>query len=196
MASLPEIGVLGGDIFAVQQELRTLGTKPMVVPLPDLGDDSASGSDTDSEKSVAARRPPPPVAAAQYLLTRSFDVFRSFPGIGALPFGGIHHTGGVVPGPLGQERWAIVRSGEGVFTPTQMAAMGGGAAAQPVVLGPITIYEAEGRATVAVNDKEIEVAVERVLDKTAGRAQLPTAAPETGADGADHRRPGRALPRP
>jgi hypothetical protein len=46
-----------------------------------------------------------------------------------LPNAGVFHTGGIVPGQVGQERAATVLAGEGVFTREQMAAL------QPVNTG-------------------------------------------------------------
>ena len=89
--------------------------------------------------------------------------FRVFKGAGDLfpPYAGSFGGGGVVDGPAGDPRTAIVHGGEGVFTPEQMRAMGGGGS--PVVVHEHHVYIGGEKV-----DARIDSRIKR-HDKRAGR---------------------------
>jgi TP901 family phage tail tape measure protein len=92
------------------------------------------------------------------------------------PYAGKAHTGAIVPGPRNAERTMIVKSGEGIFTPEQMGALGGlGVAGDTNV--SVVVYE-DDTADVTVNDQKIEAVVERVQ-----RRQARGARPRAGSQG-------------
>jgi hypothetical protein len=101
---------------------------------------------------------------------RQFDVLKNF----SPAFAGSFHTGGIVPGPAGQERAAIVKTEEGIFRKDQMAAMAPvGAGAGPITVEVIVQDGAvdPGKITARVlGDREFPVAVARVTRKQAAGA--------------------------
>jgi TP901 family phage tail tape measure protein len=108
MTSLPGLGVLGGDIFAVQMRLGELTTvKPKITD---------TGTGAESERAGLLEQLLREANLRTAVSERQFQVFKDMP-----QFAG----GGVVPGVSGAAVPAVVHAGEGVFTQDQMAAMGG-----------------------------------------------------------------------
>lgn len=127
--SEPVPGAFGGRIFELQNTIRSLGLKT---------------EDTDKSAEEAAYYREKLMQAEQRNIVRGIEesVFASMGPVGGFqlggriglmpPYAGKAHTGAVVPGPPGQERTMVVKSGEGIFTPEQMAALGGGGEIGPV----------------------------------------------------------------
>lgn len=165
MPRLPALGVLGGDILGVQLRLRDLGAKkPTVTDTPDVPGAPETGvADTARadllQQALKDANLRTAVSEAHYTV------------LSGLPHAGIFHTGGIVPGPTGQERSAVVQAGEGVFTPGQMAAMGGGGV-KVVVNGDIVQAAGDTRDPVelVIGDRRFTAAVEKANRGTARRA--------------------------
>lgn len=157
---LPQVGVLGGEIFQVQQLLA--GAQNRI-------SDSTSAATDDGRADLLAqllREANLRTAVSEW----QFDIFKNFDTTSGLQQ---FATGGIVQAPAGAPLPVIAHGGEGVFTRDQMAAMGGG---QPVSVA-VHIYEGEGRADVFIDDRKIDAAVERVTrrqSRNAGR-RLPGA---------------------
>lgn len=180
LSAVPPIGTLGGEVFDAQEILRQLAVKPQPINrTPSPADDGTTpdtgpgGSDSsDSERIALLEQLLRESQQRTFVALRQFDVLRNFPAVGSLPFGGVFHTGGIVPGPRGQERMAVVKSREGVFTEEQMAAMGGGAGLgdlKVIVNGDI-VSDARNPIEVEYGGQRFAVAVERVVNGMASRS--------------------------
>ncbi|HEV2790114.1 MAG TPA: hypothetical protein VGV69_02300, partial [Solirubrobacterales bacterium] len=131
-------GRFGNVIWDLQTSIEELGLK-----LPEVSEGGGDPPD-DSEREGLWRELA--LQSNQRNVVRGIEeqVFASMPKVGAgfrtggavgvmPPYGGKAHVGAVVPGPPGQERTMVVKSGEGIFTPEQMAALGGTGS------GPVTV---------------------------------------------------------
>lgn len=160
MTALPPIGVLGGEIFDAQKLYADYMTLPARVSL-DLG-----GSSDDGENAGIRQQLLEEWQRRAFIANQQFDVLRNLGDL-SLPFGGVFHTGGVVPGPASQEYMTILRGREGVLTPEQMAvtsaALVGGGGGQEVSVNVVitdrrTYAEIDGqevRATVRDETRQI-----------------------------------------
>lgn len=150
LAEMPPIGVLGGEIFTAQQSWADL-TK---LPAPVVSDPGSSGTD-DSER----------VALLTQLLTesqqRAFVANQQFAVLRSLPFGGVFHTSGIVPGLPSQDVVTVLRGREGVMTPQQMAvtsaAVVAGAASPQTSRVEVVIRDQ--RTHVFIDDQEVRATV-------------------------------------
>lgn len=136
LMDLPALGVLGGEIFDTQLEQRDLG-------LAQTSDQTASAA-RDAER----------IGILEELLReanlRSAVQGRQFGILGQTPPLGPFHGGGVVDAPPNREVLARVTGQEGIFTPEQMAALGGGAAVEVLVRDQRTIVKVNGEEVRAV----------------------------------------------
>jgi len=126
-------GDFGGSIFETQLTLKDLGLKVSQA----LAGTTDSGTESERTQLLEELL----LQANQRNILRGIEeeVFASMPAVGSgfrtggavglmPPYAGKAHVGAVVPGPPSQERTMIVKGGEGIFTPEQMAALGGGGA--------------------------------------------------------------------
>jgi TP901 family phage tail tape measure protein len=109
LGELPGLGILKGEIGDAQLTLRELGAKQ-----PEITDQLADLRVPLLEEKLAAAQ------ATAFMLAQQMPTFQRL--FGEIPqFAG----GGVAQGPVGAPVPAVVHGGEGVFTPEQMAALGG-----------------------------------------------------------------------
>jgi TP901 family phage tail tape measure protein len=102
LGALPEVGVLGGQIFDVQMRLRELtAEKPKVTDSSTPDDDPSKDALAQLLREANQRTA---VSEAQY------KVFKDF------PFGGNFSQGGTVMGPPGAPRTIVAHGGERVLT--------------------------------------------------------------------------------
>lgn len=159
--SLPVVGTLGGSILDAQLELRDLTRNPPRVTAEDTGDSTDA---RDSQRADALAELLQQANQRNAVLAAQFDVFKNTP-----PFAGSFGTGGVIDGRKGQARTAIVHGGEGVFTPDQMQAMGGGGDVRVIIHGDI-ISDRRDPVEVLLGDRRFDAAVERANRRTARNA--------------------------
>jgi hypothetical protein len=166
-------GKFGGVIWDVQTSIEELGLK-IRQATSGLGGGSSSSDEGNSEAAARAKElilqanQRTAVSEAQFDVLRQFK--ESYP-VG-FPFAGKFHSGGITPGPQGQESLALVRSGERIRTPEQelemaeairgisssISAEGGSAP----VIEHITIH-GDGSATVRFEGRDFEQAVRNVV---------------------------------
>lgn len=104
------IGVTGkgGDIFSTELQLKELGVMPTL--------ESSAASERDTELLSLMREQLGLANRNNAILSAQTPIYEQF-----LPK---YHTGGIIP--PGGEQPIMAKGGEGVFTPRQMEAMGGG----------------------------------------------------------------------
>lgn len=148
LRELPAMGVLGGQIFGVQTQLRDLTTV-----IPKITDKTASPEEDEaaSQRADALAQLLREANLRTAVAERQFDVLKNMP-----PFGGSFATGGVVPGPIGAARTIVAHGGETVTPP----GAGGGSAVRVVL--------EDHRTRVFVDD--VERAVETVTRRQARHA--------------------------
>jgi phage-related protein len=102
-------GRFGGLIWDVQSSIEELGMK-----LPKVETESSEGVSSKEREEVLA-----PLLEEQNRLLRNEDVIRQLDrsvledsAVKRVPFGGVFHEGGVVPGRQGEEVMALVEAGE------------------------------------------------------------------------------------
>lgn len=154
LSTMPPLGVLGGEIFDAFQSWADI-TK---LRDPVVSDPGSSGSD-DSER----------VALLQQLLQesqqRAFVANQQFAVLRSLPFGGVFHAGGIVPGLPSQDVMTVLRGREGVLTPQQMAvtsaALNSSAATAGSVAAPmkVEVLITDQRTRVMIDDREVRATV-------------------------------------
>lgn len=163
-------GAFGGVIWDVRESIQGLGLKlrqagssVQKASLEGAGNGTEDNSERDQLLEELLRQANEKLAINGAL----GPVLKQFEASYPLPFAGTFHTGGVIGGPGNSEAIAKVRSGEGVFTPEQMAAM---APAEPTSSAPFTIEQLnmheDGRVTARYQGREFEVAVEDIVKKT------------------------------
>lgn len=103
LSPTPEAGKFGGLIFTTQDTLRELGLKG--------GGTSATEGERNSliEEQLSKSRVENAVLRSELPVLKEFGASRA-----QVPFGGVFHSGGVVPGRPGQEVAAILEAGETV----------------------------------------------------------------------------------
>lgn len=117
----------GGSIFETQLTIKDLGLKIEQAREGSKPDDSERAElyrqlAMESNQRNVIRGIEEAILPA---LPKVGSGFQSGGAVGIMPpYGGRAHVGAVVPGPPGSERTMVVKSGEGIFTPEQMAAMG------------------------------------------------------------------------
>lgn len=160
LSSLPEIGVLGGDIFTVQMRLRELAQprERITDTVTETAEESESAELLRELLREANLRTA--VSQAQYKVLRDFPTY-----MGAFAQGGV-----ALVGERGPEL-AHMPSGTRIHSAADTASM----LASNNVSVQVVVYEGEKRADVFVNDQRIEAVVERVNRRTAraGARALP-----------------------
>jgi hypothetical protein len=162
LQSMPPMGILGGEIFDAFQSWTDI-TKLRDPVVFDDGSSGSGSSDADDSERISLL-----TQLLQESQQRAFVANQQFAVLRNLPFGGIFHTGGIVPGPSGTEQMVLARAGEGVFTPDQMAVIGssvssGGSSApnvQVIVNGSIT-SDSANPVTVRIDGQEFHAAVQQ-----------------------------------
>ena len=154
-------GRFGGIVWDVQTSIEELGLK-IRQATNSLGGGGGGGegdSERDSllEELLRQANQRLAVKEVQMIALKGWDDRRQ----GLLPpFGGVAHTGAIVPGPVGAERTMITKAGEGIFTPEQMAAMGGEMSnGDTTVVIESIVINPDGTATVRQNGREYEAEV-------------------------------------
>lgn len=104
----PALGQFSGLIFDVGDELKNLNTPPPIV----ARDTGGSG---DSERTEFLERELLLERQRSLLKDSQFKTLRDFHLGDRIPFAGTFHEGGVVPGPKGAERIALVQAGETIL---------------------------------------------------------------------------------
>ncbi len=137
----------GGDIFSTQLQLKELGVATTV--------EGAAKESRDSELLGLMREQLGLANRNNAILSAQTPIFQQF-----LPK---YHTGGIIP--PGGETPIMAKGGEGVFTPRQMEAMGGGS---PTVV--IEIAEGAG-----VDPAMIDARINGQLVKTVRRTRTGNA---------------------
>jgi predicted nucleic acid-binding Zn-ribbon protein len=131
----PRLGQFSGNIFEAHQDLNRFSEKPPFVK-----------RDTDTDDSRNLDRE---LFNQQYGIEALEELQRQITA-GAqrlVPFGGIFHEGGVVPGPPGAERMILARAGERVLTEDQQ------------ITEPPVLY-----AEIKIGDEVIDRKIVKVID--------------------------------
>lgn len=114
-------GMFGGAVWDTQEAIEGLGLK-ISQAASGIGTGSETTEEDDGTKALLEQL----VREANERTAVSQAQYKVFKGFKLLPnFGGIAHTGAVVPGPASAERTMIVRGREAIFTAEQTAALGG-----------------------------------------------------------------------
>ena len=177
LASLPPepSEKFGGSIFETQQTIKDLGLK-----IEQAREGSQSG---DSERAelykqllieANQRNILRGIEETVFSSTKAGSGLRAGGAVGVMPpYAGKAHVGAVVPGPPGAERTMVVKGGEGIFTPRQMAALGAGTGHNVAV----HVYEGEGRAEVEIDERKVEAVIKRIGSREARGAGRRRSAP-------------------
>jgi TP901 family phage tail tape measure protein len=157
LSSLPEVGVLGGDIFAVQMRLRELAQPRERIT------DTATDVTEESESAALLRELLREANLRTAVSQAQYKVLQEFPSyMGAFQKGGV-----ALVGERGPEL-AHMPSGTRIHSAADTQAM----LAPTVVIQNLTVYE-DGRASVQYDGREFEVAVERATRRMARGRPLP-----------------------
>jgi hypothetical protein len=157
LGSLPDIGVLGGQIFDVQMRLRELAQ-----PRERITDTVAEVAE-ESESAALLRELLREANLRTAVSQAQYKVFQEFPRyMGAFQRGGV-----ALVGERGPEL-AHIPSGTRIHSAADTQAM----LAPTVVIQNLTVYE-DGRASVQYDGREFEVAVERATRRMARGRPLP-----------------------
>jgi hypothetical protein len=165
----PPYGVLGGEVFAVQDRLRTI--KEEMERVPDVGAEGA-----ESESATVAREMMEEWRKRYMVSQAQFKVLQGFPGVAAtqVPFGGAYARGGVVAAEVGERgrEIAVMPQGARVIPSheAQAALMGGGGT--NLNFEELNVYE-DGTVTGRVNGEDFTTEFKKATKKIGGRPRTP-----------------------
>lgn len=176
LTGVPEIGVLGGEIYDAQTALRQLNTRPNPVPAEASERDVATSPDTSATDALRAQIAEDwqrryVLSQVQYgALDRWLRAVSSTVGGELPPYGGSFSTGGMVPGPRGAPRTIIAHGGERVLSLDQQAGTRSGEVRSIRVEDHRSVVDIDGvEHTVALAGRKTVRAAQRAVPGTGGR---------------------------
>lgn len=116
---LPAMGVLGGSIFETQAAIRDLVAVPPTIEDPNTSSTSTDGTPEDEFAGIKAELLTQMLRESQQRFAVSQEQYKVLQGV---PFAGAFADGGVVPGPVGAPRMALVHGGETITPPGDLPA--------------------------------------------------------------------------
>lgn len=145
-SGVPALAQFGGTIFDVGDRMKELAIRPPRVPA-----DSSLGEGSDSERAdfleqeLIRERQRDLVDLSQWRTLRQYRLGDR------VPFAGTFHEGGVVPGPRGAERMALVQAGERITpedavgaTPVVQVIIDKDAGVDPKKVRQVVLHELRG----------------------------------------------------